>query len=138
VRPSSLLFSFFHELRSTCSGSWTMYYGTIYAMQHKDDDLNAGIKSTALLFGSFARPILSGFCICFIVSLAFVGILNHHGPAYFILTVLGTAFHLLWQISRVDLEDPKSCFATFDANGRRTGLIVASGMAVDYALQVFT
>ena len=40
---------------------WTLVYDTIYAHQDKTDDVTAGVKSTALLFGEQTRPWLSGF-----------------------------------------------------------------------------
>ena len=40
---------------------WTLVYDTIYAHQDKLDDVRAGVKSTALLFGQHTRPWLSGF-----------------------------------------------------------------------------
>ena len=38
-------------------------YDTIYAHQDKLDDVGAGVKSTALLFGHKTRPWLSGFAV---------------------------------------------------------------------------
>ena len=40
---------------------WTLVYDTIYAHQDKLDDVRAGVKSTALLFGQDTRPWLSVF-----------------------------------------------------------------------------
>ncbi|PWZ00815.1 4-hydroxybenzoate polyprenyl transferase [Testicularia cyperi] len=40
---------------------WTLVYDTIYAHQDKTDDVKAGVKSTALLFGEKTRPVLSTF-----------------------------------------------------------------------------
>lgn len=40
---------------------WTLVYDTIYAHQDKSDDVHAGVKSTALLFGEKTKPVLSGF-----------------------------------------------------------------------------
>ncbi|TKY86602.1 hypothetical protein EX895_004241 [Sporisorium graminicola] len=40
---------------------WTLVYDTIYAHQDKTDDVHAGVKSTALLFGDKTKPILSAF-----------------------------------------------------------------------------
>lgn len=40
---------------------WTLVYDTIYAHQDKADDVNAGVKSTALLFAANTQPWLTGF-----------------------------------------------------------------------------
>lgn len=37
---------------------WVVAYDTIYALIDRDDDVVAGIKSTAILFGSWDRPII--------------------------------------------------------------------------------
>jgi len=115
---------------------WSMHSDSIYGMQDKEDDAKVGVKSTALLFGTSARPILSAFCVGFVSSLALYGVFNHHGPAYFLIAVLGTAIHLIWQVATLDMDNPRNCFARFDANGRHVGLILGSGMLVDYALML--
>lgn len=40
---------------------WTLIYDTIYAHQDKQDDVHAGVKSTALLFGDNTKRFLSVF-----------------------------------------------------------------------------
>ena len=47
----------------------------------------------------------------FVTMLAIAGHLNGQGPAYFIVSVGGTAIHLLWQYMTVDLDVPKSCWS---------------------------
>jgi 4-hydroxybenzoate polyprenyltransferase len=84
---------------------------TIYACQDKKDDVKMGIRSTALLFGSWIRPLLMACAVMFVVMLTWAGILNDQGCAYFILSVGGTAVHLVWQFSTVDLEEPSSCWS---------------------------
>ena len=39
---------------------WTLLYDTIYGHMDKRDDVKAGIKSTALLFGQRSKPALYG------------------------------------------------------------------------------
>jgi 4-hydroxybenzoate polyprenyltransferase len=43
------------------------------------DDSVAGVKSTALLFGSWVRPILCMFAVTFVACMAYAGILNQQG-----------------------------------------------------------
>ena len=43
--------------------------------------------------------------------LGFAGYLNNQGRAYFILSVGGTALHVIWQFLTVDLEVPASCWS---------------------------
>ena len=86
---------------------------TIYACQDKKDDVKMGVRSTALLFGTWIRPLLISCAIVFVVMLTGAGIFNEQGSAYFILSVGGTAAHLVWQFSTVDLEDPSSCWSRY-------------------------
>lgn len=127
--------------------AWTIVYDTIYAhqvrpvallacrssLQDKVDDVLAGVKSTALLFGDSTRPILAGFSTSFVGLLALSGYLNAQGPAFYLVSVGGAAAHLAWQLRTADLETRESCWNVFKSN-RDLGAIVWSGIAVDYAL----
>ncbi|KAH9911514.1 UbiA prenyltransferase family [Fomitopsis serialis] len=91
---------------------WTIHYDTIYACQDRRDDIKAGVRSTAVLFGDWTRLILACFSACFVICLALAGGINHQGPLFFI-TVAGTAFHLAWQLIVVDLDDSSDCHRIF-------------------------
>jgi 4-hydroxybenzoate polyprenyltransferase len=73
---------------------WTLGYDTIYAHQDKRDDADAGIKSTALLFGDESLRWVAFFYALALVFLALAG----------------------W-------SDPENCLCRFKAN-RDFGLIV--------------
>ncbi|GAA5978235.1 hypothetical protein JCM10908_004282 [Rhodotorula pacifica] len=117
------------------SVAWTIVYDTIYAHQDKKDDVDAGVKSTALLFAGRSRPILTGFSVSFVSLLALSGYLNAQGPAFYALSVGGAAAHLAWQLRNADLESRENCWEIFKSN-RDLGAIVCSGLAVDYALKM--
>ncbi|POY74446.1 putative 4-hydroxybenzoate polyprenyltransferase [Rhodotorula taiwanensis] len=119
------------------SVAWTIVYDTIYAHQDKKDDVDAGVKSTALLFAERSRPILTGFSVSFVSLLALSGYLNAQGPAFYALSVGGAAAHLAWQLRNADLESRENCWEMFKSN-RDLGAIVWSGLAVDYALKMAT
>ncbi|KAF9484267.1 UbiA prenyltransferase [Pholiota conissans] len=110
---------------------WTMLYDTIYACQDIKDDVKVGVRSTAILFGTWIRPLLVGCGLLFLVMLSVAGLANTQGPAYFVISVGGTATHLIWQYMAVDLESPKSCWTNFKRNGH-LGWIVWAGLLVDY------
>ncbi|KAJ3740997.1 4-hydroxybenzoate polyprenyl transferase [Lentinula detonsa] len=111
---------------------WTMLYDTIYACQDIEDDRKIGIQSTAILFGSYIRPLLIA-CGCFFVLLfCGAGILNGQGLAFYVLSIGGLLLHLIMQWWTVDLEIPKSCWANFNSNGQ-LGWIIWLGLVVDYA-----
>ncbi|KIY71900.1 UbiA-domain-containing protein [Cylindrobasidium torrendii FP15055 ss-10] len=110
---------------------WTMVYDTIYACQDITDDLKAGVKSTAILFGNRIRPLLIACAVVFVAWLAAAGYLNAQGPVYFVVSVGGTALHLIWQFNTVDLDVPSSCWENFNRNGQ-LGWIVWLGLVLDW------
>lgn len=115
-----------------CFGSicWTVYFDTIYACQDRKDDQNAGVKSTAVLFAEYDRPILALFAASFIGCLLAAGILNSNGIPYFAVTIGLGALHFLWQISTVDLNRPSDCLRFFVMNGN-LGVLFCAGMLLD-------
>ncbi|KAF9045180.1 UbiA prenyltransferase family [Panaeolus papilionaceus] len=110
---------------------WTMLYDTIYACQDIRDDVKAGVRSTAILFGEWIRPLLVLCGAIFLQMLIVVGYLNGHGPIYYVITVGGTALHLGMQCKTVNLTDPNSCWRNFNYNGR-LGFLIWAGLLMDY------
>lgn len=102
---------------------WTLGYDTIYALQDKADDELIGVKSTARLFGAAARPwVLRFYAVGFTLILA-AGFTEHTGwPFAFVLLLAGA--HLLWQVKRLDIDDPANCLTIFRSN-RETGALIA-------------
>lgn len=132
---------------------WTLIYDTIYAHQDKVDDVGAGIKSTALLFGDYTRPILSTFSVAMVTLLgtavknldaAYPHLLNLGSTSWseflttahpFFTASLGiSALHLMWQIWTVNLENRADCWSKFRSN-TVLGAILWAGLALDYAVQ---
>jgi len=109
---------------------WTVYFDTIYACQDRQDDVNAGVKSTAVLFADYNRPILASFAASFIGCLLAAGILNGNGAPYFTVTIGLGALHFSWQILTVDLNSSKDCMRFFTMNGN-LGVLFCVGMLLD-------
>jgi 4-hydroxybenzoate polyprenyltransferase len=102
---------------------WTLGYDTIYALQDKADDELIGVRSTARLFGPAARQwVLRFYAIAFTLLLA-AGFTEHTGwPFAFVMLLAGG--HLLWQVKRLNIEDPANCLTVFRSN-RETGALIA-------------
>ena len=113
--------------------SWTLIYDTIYAHQDKHDDVKLGLKSTALRFGDDTKLWLSGFAVMQVSGLAMAGAVADMGTTFYGVSVLGTAAHLAWQISTVDLNNSKDCMSKFLSNVYLGGL-VAAGIGLDKLL----
>jgi 4-hydroxybenzoate polyprenyltransferase len=109
--------------------AWVIGYDTIYAHQDTEDDALIGIKSTALLFGERTKPALMvfyGLAVVLIgvaLALAGAGWMAWIGLAAF-------AVHLVSQIERLEIGDPKLCLRIFKSN-RNAGLLLFAGLLSD-------
>jgi 4-hydroxybenzoate polyprenyltransferase len=103
----------------TLGFSWTIHYDTIYACQDRKDDIKAGVKSTAVLFGDYVKPILSVFSSVVVAALAFAGYRVGLGYGYWSISVVFTAAHFAWQLITVDLDNGPDCWSKFAANVSR-------------------
>ena len=94
---------------------WSVIYDTEYAMVDRDDDLKAGAKSTAILFGDADVPILGMLMGTFLLAMLFVGQRAGLGWPYWLtlLIVAGLFGYQLWLI-RDRLRD--ACLAAFRHN----------------------
>ena len=102
---------------------WTLGYDTIYAHQDREDDLNIGIKSTAILFGNNTKRWIIIFYSLMILSLILFGLLHHQNIYYFILLIFVSA-HLFYQIKRLNIDNKSKCLRIFKSN-QYLGMIVA-------------
>ena len=111
--------------------AWTLFYDTIYAYQDVEDDALIGVKSTARRFGDRPGPWLAAFlaaCMAFMAGAVLVAL----PPLPALVALLGVAamgVHLLWQLGRLDISDPRRCLALFRAN-RDAGLLPLPFFAV--------
>ena len=103
------------------ASSWSIVYDTIYACQDREDDVHAGVKSTALLFGSHVRPILVGFALAFGALLLCAGVANGQGPGYFLVSCGGGAAHFVWQFATWTVDVPADGGAKFNVSRRDAG-----------------
>ncbi|NRG19821.1 4-hydroxybenzoate octaprenyltransferase [Rhizobiales bacterium] len=108
---------------------WTIGYDTIYAHQDKEDDALVGVKSTARLFGERTKPALVLLYAGATALFAAAAAMADAGPAAFAGIAAG-AIHLLWQIARLDINDPDQCLKLFRSN-TRYGWIVFAGFLVE-------
>ncbi|KAH7926932.1 4-hydroxybenzoate polyprenyl transferase [Leucogyrophana mollusca] len=115
---------------------WTIVYDTIYACQDRKDDVKAGVKSTALLFGSWVKEILSIFAVGFVGSLIYAGVATGRGIPFYIIAVGGCAGHLLWQLLSLDVNSPEDCWKKFQSNGN-LGYVVTGGILLDHYIRHF-
>lgn len=109
---------------------WTLIYDTQYAMVDREDDLEIGIKSTAILFGDLDVRIIAGLqCLCL---LAFwrCGVAFELGHFYH-LAIIGVALMFGWHLWLIRHRDTAQCFAAFNQS-KWIGLIVLSGFCAHF------
>ncbi|GLC41244.1 Palmitoyl-protein thioesterase 1 [Pleodorina starrii] len=112
--------------------AWTLVYDTIYAHQDKRDDVAAGVKSTALLFGERSKAWFAGFGAATVACLLAAGGAAGVGVPYYV-GVGAMAGHLAWQVTTVDLSNGPDCMAKFVSNKWAGGLLLA-GIVADRLL----
>jgi 4-hydroxybenzoate polyprenyltransferase len=112
---------------------WTTGYDTWYAMVDRDDDLRAGAKSTAILFGD-ADLIAQGVLYAgFLLTMMLLGQRAGLGINYFVALAVAAAF-IGWQFAIARDRQPANCFRAFLAN-QWVGMLVFAGIALDFAIR---
>jgi 4-hydroxybenzoate polyprenyltransferase len=108
---------------------WVIGYDTIYALQDKEDDTLAGVRSTARLFGRGAKRLIAVSYVAATLLFAVSFWLADTDIIAFVGLALGTA-HLAWQVNTLDTENPDRCLRLFRSN-RDYGWILFLGILVD-------
>jgi 4-hydroxybenzoate polyprenyltransferase len=101
---------------------WILGYDTIYAHQDREDDAMIGVKSTARLFAHNTRKLLLVSYAGTILCLAVAMLMAHLHTLGFTLLLI-PALLLIWQIIRLDVDNPARCLRLFKLN-REVGLAV--------------
>lgn len=105
---------------------------TIKNTQDKSDDVHAGIRSTALLFGSATQPVLSALSVGSIACIASAGYISAMGVPFYAGTALAGA-QLARVLLKTDYGSRASCWAGFVGCGW-AGFWVWMGALVDFLL----
>lgn len=108
---------------------WTIGYDTIYAMQDIEDDVIAGIKSSARYFGGFTQQAVG---LCYGATIALAGVAAWFAGAGLMAFIgLGLfALHLGWQVHSIAGADGPTALKLFRSNWH-AGLLLAAGFALD-------
>ncbi len=111
---------------------WATAYDTWYAMVDRDDDIRAGSRSTAILFGDMdlvAQGILYALAL---LALALVGRQAGLGLYYWV-SLAVAAVLVVYQFALARRRDPSGCFRAFLHNSW-VGAVVFAGIVLQYAL----
>jgi len=112
---------------------WSVVYDTEYAMVDREDDLKAGAKSTAILFGDADLPILGILMATFELTMLFVGQRAQLGWPYW-LALAGSVALFGYQLWRIRGRERDACLAAFRHNNW-VGLVLWAGIVLAVALR---
>ena len=105
---------------------WPVIYDTMYAMADRSDDIKIGVKSTAILFGSYDVLIIAVLQFLFVVLLITVGwVFALKNIYYFSVFVVACLF--VWELHRIREKQPEQCFAAFLHNNW-VGVVIFLGI----------
>lgn len=111
---------------------WTVSYDTFYAMVDRDDDIDVGIKSTAVLFGELDKVMTASLQALTLITLLFVG--GHFKLSWVYYLSLAVAALLFgFQQYTIRDRDRTACFKAF-LNNNWVGMVVFIGIAAHYAI----
>ena len=111
---------------------WALIYDTQYAMVDREDDLQVGIKSTAILFGTWDRLVIGALQLLFLGLLWGIGVASGRGIWFDGGLVLAATLAVYQQILIHDRQ-PARCFQAF-LNNNYVGMVIFLGLVFDYAL----
>ncbi|MGI2261606.1 4-hydroxybenzoate octaprenyltransferase [Shewanella sp. GXUN23E] len=109
---------------------WTVAYDSMYAMVDREDDLKVGIKSTAILFGSYDRHIIALFQLAALLCFVIAGWTADRGLVYAlgILTFIGFG---LYQQTLIYGRERAPCFKAF-LNNNWAGMLLFVALGADF------
>ena len=112
---------------------WTTAYDTIYAMVDRPDDIKAGIRSTAILFGDLDRAIIGIIQLLTLLCLYLFGDQNVYGPFYN-LALIAVVWIFLYHQLLIMNRNREKCFKAFLHNNW-IGLVVFVGIFLNFLLK---
>jgi len=112
--------------------AWTVAYDTWYAMVDRADDVQIGVKSTAILFGRHDRLIVGLLQAGVLAGLVLVGRVAGLGWPYWLALAVGAGL-FAWQQWITREREEAACFRAF-LNNNAFGAVIFAGIAGHYLL----
>jgi 4-hydroxybenzoate polyprenyltransferase len=107
-------------------------YDTEYAMVDREDDIKAGAKSTAILFGDADVAIIGVLMVTFLGAMSLVAQRGRLHWVYFVGVGVAALF-FAWQLWRIRTRDRDACLAAFRSNNW-VGLAIWIAILMSYAI----
>lgn len=112
------------------NGLWTIAYDTQYAMVDRDDDLQIGIKSTAILFGRLDKLIIGLLQLTTIAMLVLLGWHYQLGHSFYWSVLISGAL-FVYQQHLIRHRERDACFKAF-LNNNYVGMVMAIGLMIAF------
>ncbi len=113
---------------------WSVAYDTMYAMADKEDDLKAGVKSTAILFDDMDKVMIAMLQGIVLIGLYFIGQQLQLGWVFYF-SLLVAAGLMVYQQYLIKNRMPEQCIQAF-LNNNWFGGTVFVGLVLHYWLLV--
>ncbi|MGH8541230.1 MAG: 4-hydroxybenzoate octaprenyltransferase, partial [Stenotrophobium sp.] len=110
---------------------WVIAYDTQYAMVDRADDLKIGVKSSAILFGSYDRMAVGACHALCLLLLAVTGLRAGCGAAYYG-GLAAAACIAVYQQWLTWTREPQRCFRAF-LNNNYFGAVIFLGLLLSAA-----
>lgn len=94
---------------------WQVGYDSVYAYVDMRDDINLGLKSTALRFKDNGKVWISGFYLATVALWTYAGAAMGLSWPYFVVMTL-IAIHFIWQMKVFNIKRPDHNFMLFRSN----------------------
>jgi len=111
---------------------WATAYDTFYAMADRKDDLLAGVKSTAILFGDDDKVIIGILQASFLFIMLLVGSQLEMSLSYY-LGILAAAILSVYQQRITKDKQAAQCMHAF-VNNNWVGAVLFIGIVIHYAI----
>ncbi|VAX07846.1 4-hydroxybenzoate polyprenyltransferase [hydrothermal vent metagenome] len=109
---------------------WSVIYDTMYAMVDREDDIKAGVKSTAVLFADADRVIIGVLQALMLLALVLLGRQLELPGVYSIAVAVALGLSL-YQQYLIRKREPSACFKAF-LNNNWLGFAVFAGLFLSY------
>jgi len=114
----------------TATVLWATAYDTIYAMIDREDDLQLGVKSTAILFGDADKLIIGVIQVTFVLTMLIIGSKLELGGIYYF-GILAAIALMGYQHMLIKDREPEQCLKAF-LNNHWVGVAIFAGIYLNY------
>lgn len=110
---------------------WVVAYDTIYAMVDRSDDLNAGIKSTAILFGQWDTRVILFIQVLVILSWVVIAMWHNFGWVFYLSLFMGIGL-MIHQACLIKRRNSQACFKAF-LSSHWFGAVIWFGLVLHFS-----